>query len=143
MSEVTERFLRAVAERVPSDRVVTVFLFPAMRQGSVDSGVAVVVQDRDASYGGGAAPEGPHRLTVSTATYRHTVKGRERGAWAVDVVAQADAPLDAVAAVVAGVQRRSAAVAEPEELSGEMFRAIVAASGPPSPEVTSEAVGTA
>lgn len=124
VSEVDERFLRAVAECVAVDRVETVYLFPSLRQGPVDSGVAVVAEAVSAD------PERPgdgaDRYTVYTATYRHTVKGRERGGWTVDVTAQADAPLHAVAAVVRGVQRRSAAVAEPETLSGPEFRSIVA-----------------
>ena len=37
-----ERFLAAIAERVSPDRVEAVFLFPPMRQGPVESGVAVL-----------------------------------------------------------------------------------------------------
>jgi len=67
------------------------------------------------------------RFTVYRATYRHTVKGPDRGAWTVEVTAEADAPLEAVFAVVRGVQRRSAVAAEPDKLTGDEFRAIVGA----------------
>ncbi len=135
---IDERFLRAVAEHVAPERVAAVYLFSPIRQGPTDRGVAIVAEAAepgDQPTGGAGA-----RYTIYTATYRHAVKGRDRGAWAVDVTAQADAPLGAVADVVQGVQRRSAAVAEPMELSGETFRSIVAAAAPvaapegPSPE---------
>ncbi len=62
------------------------------------------------------------RLTIHTARYRLTLKGVDRGKWEVDVVAEADAPLDAVEAVVRGVQRRSGEGAEPDRLTTEAFR---------------------
>lgn len=42
MTETQQRFLKAIAERVPVDRIVEVRVFPALRQGAVESGVAVV-----------------------------------------------------------------------------------------------------
>ena len=138
VNEVEERFLRTVAERVAPDRVETVYLFPSLRQGPIDSGVAVVAEamlrepDQPA--------DGMGRYTVHTATYRHTVKGRERGGWAVDVIAQADAPLEIVAAVVQGVQRRSAAITDPKMLSGAEFRSIV---GPLASQGSASSVATA
>jgi len=45
MTETQQRFLRAIAERVPSDQVVEVHLFPPIRQGGVETGVAVVAED--------------------------------------------------------------------------------------------------
>ena len=62
------------------------------------------------------------RFTIHTARYRLTLKGVDRGKWEVDVVAEADAPLDAVDAVIRGVQRRSGEGAEPERLSTEALR---------------------
>ncbi len=117
MTESETRFLREVSERLASHRVAEVFLFPTIRQGPDDSGVAVIAE---------AAEGVSDRYAVYRATYRHTVKGPERGTWAVDVTAEADAPLDAVAAVVRGVQRRSALAAEPDKLTGDAFRSIVA-----------------
>ncbi len=40
--EGRERFLRAIAERVPVERVEEVHLFPSIRQGARESGVAVI-----------------------------------------------------------------------------------------------------
>ena len=202
MTETQQRFLRAIAERVPSEQVVEVRLFPPIRQGGVETGVAVVAEDprkrmadsdpvtvaangtaevasaQPAQHGedeSQAAPvvdavedvhvaeidlahvdvadeevAGPHvaeadatevetvaadvddeveameplrsRFTIHTARYRLTLKGVDRGKWEVDVVAEADAPLDAVEAVVRGVQRRSGEGAEPDRLTTDAFR---------------------
>jgi len=161
MTETQQRFLRAIAERVPSDQVVEVHLFPSIRQGGVETGVAVVAEDprkhvpesrpptaeangtaevvpgqqaqhRDAEQEvvaatidvaeSDAADPPRSRLTIHTARYRLTLKGVDRGKWEVDVVAEADAPLDAVDAVVRGVQRRSGEAIEPDRLTTEAFR---------------------
>jgi hypothetical protein len=132
LGEIDARFLRAVAEHVAAERVAAVYLFSPIRQGPTDRGVAIVAESAE-SAAGDEQPNGATRYTVYTATYRHAVKGRDRGAWAVDVTAQADAPLSAVADVVQGVQRRSAAVAEPMELSGDAFRSIVAVAASAAP----------
>jgi len=122
--ETEERFVRAIAEHVPMDRVAEVYLFPPLRQGAIESGVAVLavtdpVTDQET---------GERRHIVYTATYRHTRKGPDRGGWSVDVVAQADAPLDAVAAAVRGVHRRTGEGdgAEADRMSGSQFRALLA-----------------
>ncbi len=163
MTETQQRFLRAIAERVPSEQVVEVHLFPPIRQGGVETGVAVVAEDPRrtpvalpvAAEGNGtveaaaanhaasephvdgatvevteAEPAGdendadmpPTRFTIHTARYRLTLKGVDRGKWEVDVVAEADAPLEAVDAVVRGVQRRAGEGAEPDRLSADAFR---------------------
>ena len=62
MTETQQRFLRAIAERVPKERVVEVHLFPAIRQGGVETGVAVVaeqpvVADAEPVASNGTAPE--------------------------------------------------------------------------------------
>ena len=187
MTETQQRFLRAIAERVPKAQVVEVHLFPPIRQGGVETGVAVVAEDprvaapvvvdsvehveavepiesaesietpepietveplepvetmevpepvetvepvvaledrlADASNGAnGHAHPSASRLTIYTARYRLTLKGVDRGKWEVDVVAEADAPLDAVDAVVRGVQRRAGEGAEPDRLTSDAFR---------------------
>jgi hypothetical protein len=144
VSETAERFLRAIAERLGAERIIEVHLFPPLRQGPLESAVAVVVVDD-----GAPAPaddvvdpaRSEPRHAIYTAAYRFTRKGRERGAWAVEIVVRADAPLDAVAAVVRGVQRRSDgacaglqlasgdAWSDPDRLSGADFRAIVVGVG--------------
>ncbi len=43
MNDTTRRFLSAITERVPEGgRIVELRLFPAIRQGGIESGVAVV-----------------------------------------------------------------------------------------------------
>jgi len=53
MTETQERFLRAVAARLPLDRVAEVHLFPSIRQGGVETGVAVIAVEAE---GEGDAP---------------------------------------------------------------------------------------
>ena len=217
MTETQQRFLRAIAERVPSAHVVEVHLFPPMRQGGVETGVAVVAEDprrpspngtvpsqdgteameivqadgavdvrgveesvaeasvdhaaiaedvaaeswvgelvealtevsedaalaeeSDSPYleetpvevepvdqadGGGeedvAALTPVPRYTIHTARYRLTLKGVDRGKWDFDVVAEADASLEALDKVVRGVLRRSGEGAEPDRLTTDAFR---------------------
>ncbi len=162
MSETRSRFLREIATRIPAERLVEIHLFPAMKQGAIESGMAVVaatpepptpaeppIADLAAAVdaadhadpaaplladaapeaeadgdGDGRAPEAPLlRHTVYTARYRATLKGADRGKWEFSLVAEADAPLVTVDAVVRGVQRRSADAAEPERLTPESLRA--------------------
>jgi hypothetical protein len=133
-----ERFLAAVAERVPVDRVVELYLFQPIRQGGVESGVAVIAASGDAPVLETApveaeAPEevpadlvpaddSEPRYTVFTARYRHVLKGPDRGRWEVSVVAEADAPLATVGAVVRGVQRRAGDMEAPERITGGALR---------------------
>lgn len=115
---VRERFVRDVLAHVPLDRVVELHLFAPMRQGGVESGVAVVAARLDeaptldaptleAPTSDAPTPNAAGRLTVYTASYRLTVRGPDRGRWQVDVREEADAPLVTVDAVVRGVQRRA------------------------------------
>lgn len=45
MTELQERFLRKAAERLPLERVVEVHLFPPIRQGGLETGIAIVATD--------------------------------------------------------------------------------------------------
>ena len=198
MTETQERFLKLIAERVPPDRVVELHLFPSLRQGPIESGVAVIAAEptevgggRSEVGAGGTRPDPPgeaisdepaacdptddaaagsalgssgesipdaafeaggagsdalgeegshlpppppdlprptsHRLTIYTARYRLTIKGPDRGRWEATVSAEADAPLVTLEAVVRGVRHRAGDAADTERLSGEEFRAALAA----------------
>jgi hypothetical protein len=127
LTETRERFLRAIAAQVPAERIAEIHFFQPIKQGGMESGVAVVVEN--------AAPETP-RMVVYAASYRLTLKGLDRGKWEVNVVAEADAPLIAVDAVVRGVQRRSGDVDEATRLDGDDVRATLealASRGRPAP----------
>ncbi|MEJ7809686.1 MAG: hypothetical protein WKG32_04630 [Gemmatimonadaceae bacterium] len=143
------RFLRAIVEQVPLPRIRELYLFTPIRRGPHETGVAVIaaVQEVGASdtQRGGPPPEGhddalppddhhqsdPYRaatthddrLTIYRAHYRWTRKGPERGQWHVEVSAEAEAPLEAVADVVRGVHRRSGDEGEPERLSAAALAA--------------------
>ena len=87
-SNARERFLLAIADVVSVERLAELHIFPPMRQGPMETGVAVIA----------AEPE---------------------------VVAEADAPLVTVEAVVKGVQARANEVVEPDRLSGDEARALI------------------
>jgi len=44
--ETRARFLAAIVAQLPADRIVEVHLFPAIRQGGMESGVAVIAVER-------------------------------------------------------------------------------------------------
>jgi hypothetical protein len=116
LTETRERFLVAIAARVPAERIAEIHFFSPIKQGGVESGVAVVVEN--------AAPETP-RMVVYSASYRLTLKGLDRGKWEVTITAEADAPLVAVDAVVRGVQRRSGDVDDATRMDGDEARALL------------------
>ena len=66
------------------------------------------------------------RHVVFTARYRLTRKGVDRGKWAFELTATADAPLATVDTVVRGVMHRSEDLTESERFSGEQVRALLA-----------------
>lgn len=70
---------------------------------------------------GGAA--GPRRLEILCARYKLVFKGPDRGKWDLEIMHQADAPLDTLDRVIAGVVRRSGEESEPDRFSRESLRA--------------------
>jgi hypothetical protein len=147
MTETQQRFLKAIAERVNGGRVEELRLYPTVRVGPIESGVAIVATTRVADVAEPVAeavemspavelvPEvvppvvisaDESRLSILTAHFRHTVKGPDRGKWEFSMVHDADAPIETVESVVRGVARRAGEDGEPELLSGDDFqRALV------------------
>jgi hypothetical protein len=133
--ETRDRFLAAVAGSVPIEKVVEVHLFQPIRQGGMQSGVAVVAVEEEPSLPEtdtdtdtdieSRGPRTDHRLAVYTARYRLTQKGPDRGKWDYAIQVEADAPLVTVDKVVRGVQRRSGDAEDPQRLTGEEFRSLV------------------
>ena len=136
MNETRERFLRGILERVSPERIVEIHFFPPIRQGQLESGVAVVALESapiTVTEPVAAAaevvetlelveplepielveePTAPvmavaSRLEVCTAIYRWTRKGPERGKWEFDFKTEGDASLPIVGTVVRGVEQRS------------------------------------
>ncbi len=157
LDETRERFLNAILAQVPLERIAEIHLFQPMRQGGVESGVAVIAEGREESGEGRELPSGqmsdvessdaplasensiptsgpflpspfsplPSRFTIHTARYRLTLKGPDRGKWEMSVVAEADAPLLTVDAVVRGVQRRSGDVEEATRMTQDDLAAVL------------------
>ncbi len=115
MVETTVRFLCEIGDRIGAAFIEEIRLFPPIRQGGVETCAAVVA----------ASAPGDARHTVYSASYRHTLKGKERGKWESDVTAEADAPLVTLDEVVRGVMKRSGEPFEPERISGSAFRSII------------------
>lgn len=152
MTETQQRFLKAIAERVTGGNIAEVRLYPTVRVGPIESGVAIVATTEpvvvvDATADGGretgdnaaesstvlgsveVATENVtepdtrrDRLSILTAHFRHTVKGPDRGKWEFTMVHDADAPIETVERVVRGVARRAGEDGEPELLSGTDFQ---------------------
>jgi hypothetical protein len=106
LSELAERFLTAIVDRLALERITELHLFEPMRQGGVETGIAVVAYDEAAPPLEGDVDD-PRRHSVFTARYRAVLKGPERGKWETELVNEAEAPLVTVETVVRGVQRRS------------------------------------
>lgn len=115
MIDITERFLKDIADKIGAELVEEVRLFPPIRQAGIETGVAIVASS--------AQPNPWH--TVYSARYRHTLKGHDRGKWEVEVIAEADAPLMTVDEVVRGVMKRAGEPFEPERITAGEFRTIV------------------
>jgi hypothetical protein len=128
MIETTERFLKEIADQVGTEYVEMIHLFPPIRQGGVETGAAVIA----------ASLPNRDRHTVYSASYRHTLKGPDRGKWEVEVKAEADAPLITVDLVVQGVMKRAGESFEPEKLTASEFRTIVGYSSPVEAALPSE-----
>lgn len=136
-AETKTRFLSAIADRLGAEQVAEVHLFPPIRAGIVESGVAVVAAGlAEPTPEAAEADEPVHRLAVHTAKYRLILKGPDRGKWDFSMQADADAPLVTVDAVVRGVQRRTGDEQEPERLTPEEFRAALPAADQSPPPAT-------
>jgi hypothetical protein len=120
--ETRERFLQAITAEIALDRIAEVHLFTPMRQGGVESGVAVVAA---IPFEGHELADREPRHVVYMARYRLVLKGPDRGKWETNIVAEADAPLVTVDAVVRGVQRRSGDVDDPTRLDAADVRAAL------------------
>jgi hypothetical protein len=131
MTEAQQRFLKAIAERVNGGQVAEVRLYPTVRAGPIESGVAIVAASGPADLATAPVDEAPielpkstdlARLSIHTAHFRHTVKGPDRGKWEFSMVHDADAPIETIESVVRGVARRVGEDGEPELLTGDDFQ---------------------
>lgn len=137
MTEAQQRFLKDIADRLQGGRIEELRLYPTVRVGPIESGVAIVALDQPADVVVPEADQAPvevaeapvasensdrSRLSIHTAHFRHTVKGPDRGKWEFTMVHDADAPIETVESVVRGVARRAGEDGEPELLSADDFR---------------------
>lgn len=143
--ETRVRFLAAISERVSAagGTIDEAHVFQSMKQGIMETGVAVVAASMPAALatseavppvGADGAAQYPvplpgatahDRKVIYTARYRLTLKGPDRGKWESSLHPEADAPLITVDKVVRGVQQRSGDSMEPTKLSGEEIRMMI------------------
>lgn len=147
LPETRERFLLAITQQVPAERIAEIHFFAPIKQGGVESGVAVVaawpeagvtvdqappsdpgapedvIDDATQPVDADSPPKG--KPVVYTARYRLILKGPDRGKWEASVTAEADAPLVSVDAVVRGVQRRAGDIEEATRMEGDEVRESV------------------
>lgn len=133
-SDARERFLLELAAVVPPERIAEVHFFAPLRQGQIETGVAVIAampvgasdvaaDDAEPAFVEGARLSSRH--VVYSARYRWTRKGPDRGKWECEVVAEADAPLLTVETVVEGVRKRANEPLEIERVDGDIVRARI------------------
>ncbi|MEX2180499.1 MAG: hypothetical protein WD771_00515 [Gemmatimonadaceae bacterium] len=120
-SDARERFLLEIAKVIPAERIDEVHFFQPLRQGPLETGVAVIAALPDAPDA-----DAPLRHVVYSARYRWTRKGPDRGKWESEIRAEADAPLVTVDAVVEGVMRRVEEAFDPEKVDGDAARTMIA-----------------
>ncbi len=143
ITETRERFIRAIAEHIEPGRIVEAYFFPSIRQGPIETGVAVLAATppviaavaaespleldlpaEPVSEGAAPSEQDDPRTEVLTASYRWTRKGPDRGKWEVDVITEADAPLTTVERVVRGVQERAGEALDAYRMNAEEIRAL-------------------
>ena len=144
-SETSERFLRAIVAQVPPERIAEIHFFAPIRQGGIESGVAVVAAWPEPAIeppteatqtalelpaAEAQEPARPARSVVYAARYRLTLKGPERGKWECNVVAEAEAPLGTVDTVVRGVLRRAGDADDAMRVDGDEIRGFLAGAAP-------------
>jgi len=91
--ETRARFLAAIAAQLPVERIAEVHLFPAIRQGGMESGVAVIaVELRDAATDASALAHAaaPEVLPDDVVDFRAEPTSESREADAVEVGAEDD-----------------------------------------------------
>ncbi|MGQ0766340.1 MAG: hypothetical protein ACT4OZ_11815 [Gemmatimonadota bacterium] len=66
------------------------------------------------------------RLQILSATYRLVFKGPERGQWQMEIIHEADAPLETLERVVHGVARRAGDTSEAEMFTADSLRTALA-----------------
>lgn len=111
------------AEPLPVDTDAEAAVTDTAPSEVLDSGLSPEDAATDA-YPAGARISSRH--VVYSARYRWTRKGPDRGKWECEVVAEADAPLLTVEAVVQGVRQRASEPLEVQKLDGDTVRGMIA-----------------
>lgn len=90
-----KRLAQTVAEQLPMEALAGVWVFRPLRIEKKEWGTAILALAEDDRY------------RIVTAQYMHTIKGRERGAFSVEIKEVGTGPMEALDAMVAAVPKRS------------------------------------
>ena len=134
MTETQERFLRAVAARLPLDRVAEVHLFPSIRQGGVETGVAVIAVEAEGEAGAPASAEASSGAAPSDAAGEGTAPDG-----LTDAVAVEGAEDGSAAPPIAEAASAETATADGIEPAGAEGAGASAAGAPPQHQHSTDA----
>ncbi len=105
LDETRTRFLAAIARQIPADRVIEVHLFSAIKQGGMESGVAVIAAEGAPPLsvdvdGGEPVPAGVAEVAAMDSELAAAVDEQlaDESAFVADDVADAEVPDDVAAA---------------------------------------------
>jgi len=104
----------AVAAQVPPSEIETVYLFHPIKRDGREWGTAVVTRRQ---------PEPGGRLLVYTARYMLVVRGKERGAFRVEVEEVALTPAEVIAQVMQRTAERTGEAEPPVEVGPSVWYA--------------------
>lgn len=113
VSEVTERFLRAIVQRLPLARIEELHLFSPLRQGSVETGIAVVAALPAAASPGPEASSPPKAAVPAGAAVEDVAAAAAIEGDVVDAVDALDAAPEAAAPVEGEVVPEAVATPAP------------------------------
>jgi hypothetical protein len=90
------RLAAELAARIPPSEIDALWTFRALRHDGKEWGTALISRVTEAGQ----------RRRIFTARFVHTLKGKERGRFEAQIEEVGSGPLEAVAEIIAGVQRR-------------------------------------
>jgi hypothetical protein len=104
------RVAQAVAESIPAEQIVRIWVFPPLRREDREWGTAVVTRQTDGA-----------RQVVYTGRYMLLLRGRNRGLVRAEVHEVGEGPPDVVHEVIRGVQERSGEADPPVEIEASLW----------------------
>lgn len=77
LAETHERFLKAIVEKLPVERIIELHLFPSIKQGGMESGVAVVAAVPEGETAVATRPSAVEDASIESGEPEDAVEGAE------------------------------------------------------------------